>query len=158
MKFQRIQDLRIDNDLTIKEISAMLGLHRDVYSRYEKGLRDFPIDILIKLADIYHCSIDYLVGRLIRSNIIHKMPTPQTLITIYKEKTDSTQNRLFFIIYAYFFPRSSLMIFPSYTTVTITINATVTRLYPLLICTPATSQILVNKRLSTKISLTARTI
>ena len=51
------------NDLTIKEISAMLGLHRDVYSRYEKGLRDFPIDILIKLADIYHCSIDYLVGR-----------------------------------------------------------------------------------------------
>ena len=63
MKFQRIQDLRIDNDLTIKEISAMLGLHRDVYSRYEKGLRDFPIDILIKLADIYHCSIDYLVGR-----------------------------------------------------------------------------------------------
>ena len=63
MKFQRIQDLRIDNDLTIKEISAMLDLHRDVYSRYEKGLRDFPIDILIKLADIYHCSIDYLVGR-----------------------------------------------------------------------------------------------
>ncbi|CBL11318.1 Helix-turn-helix [Roseburia intestinalis XB6B4] len=41
----------------------MLDLHRDVYSRYEKGLRDFPIDILIKLADIYHCSIDYLVGR-----------------------------------------------------------------------------------------------
>ena len=75
MKFQRIQDLRIDNDLTIKEISAMLGLHRDVYSRYEKGLRDFPIDILIKL------------DGLIRSNIIHKMPTPQTLITIYKEKT-----------------------------------------------------------------------
>ena len=34
MKFQRIQDLRIDNDLTIKEISAMLGLHRDVYSRF----------------------------------------------------------------------------------------------------------------------------
>ena len=63
MKFQRIQDLRIDNDLTIKEISAMLGLHRDVYSRYEKGLRDFPIDILIKLADIYHCSSEYLVGR-----------------------------------------------------------------------------------------------
>ena len=134
MKFQRIQDLRIDNDLTIKEISAMLDLHRDVYSRYEKGIRDFPIDILIKLADIYHCSIDYLVGRV------------------------DTQNRLFFIIYAYFFPRSSLMIFPSYTTVTTAISATVTRLYPLLICTPAASQILVNKRLSTKISLTARTI
>lgn len=63
MKFQRIQDLRIDNDLTIKSISEILGLHRDVYARYEKGLRDFPIDILIKLADYYNCSIDYLVGR-----------------------------------------------------------------------------------------------
>lgn len=61
-------------------------------------------------------------------------------------------------LYVYFLPRSSFMIFPSYTTVTTTISATVTRLYPLLICTPATSQILVNKRLSTKISLTARTI
>lgn len=43
MKFQRIQDLRIDNDLTIKEISAMLGLHRDVYSRYEKGFVIFQL-------------------------------------------------------------------------------------------------------------------
>lgn len=40
-----------------------LGLHRDVYSRYEKGIRDFPIDILIKIADYYNCSIDYLVER-----------------------------------------------------------------------------------------------
>ncbi|MGN0415399.1 MAG: helix-turn-helix domain-containing protein [Agathobacter sp.] len=63
MKFQRIQDLRIDHDLTIKELSSALGLHRDVYARYEKGLRDFPIDILIKLADYYDCSIDYLIGR-----------------------------------------------------------------------------------------------
>ena len=63
MKYQRIQDLRIDNDKTIKELSEHLGLHRDVYARYEKGLRDFPIDILIKLADYYNCSIDYLVGR-----------------------------------------------------------------------------------------------
>lgn len=63
MKFQRIQDLRNDNDISIKKISVDLGLHRDVYSRYEKGVRDFPIDILIKIANYYHCSIDYLVGR-----------------------------------------------------------------------------------------------
>ena len=35
MKFQRIQDLRNDNDISIKKISVDLGLHRDVYSRYE---------------------------------------------------------------------------------------------------------------------------
>lgn len=63
LKFQRIQDIRIDNDITIKELSSILGLHRDVYSRYERGVRDFPIDILMKLADFYDCSIDYLVGR-----------------------------------------------------------------------------------------------
>lgn len=63
MKYQRIHDLRIDHDMTIKDLSAELGLHRDVYARYEKGNRDFPIDILIKLADYYGCSIDYLVGR-----------------------------------------------------------------------------------------------
>lgn len=63
LKFQRIQDMRIDHDITIKQLSATLNLHRDVYSRYERGVRDFPIDILIKLADFYNCSIDYLVGR-----------------------------------------------------------------------------------------------
>lgn len=70
MKFQRIQDLRIDNDITIKELSSALGIHRDVYSRYERGVRDFPIDILIKLADFYNCSIDYLVERTDTKNII----------------------------------------------------------------------------------------
>ncbi len=63
MTYHRIHDLRVDHDITIKELSSYLGLHRDVYARYEKGIRDFPIDILIKLADYYNCSIDYLVGR-----------------------------------------------------------------------------------------------
>lgn len=69
MKFQRIQDLRIDKDLSIKDFSFYLGLHRDVYSRYERGVRDFPIDILIKIADYYDCSLDYLVGRTNKRNM-----------------------------------------------------------------------------------------
>ena len=63
MYFKRIEEMRVDSDLTIKEISIILGIHRDVYSRYAKGLRSVPIDILIRLADLYDCSIDYLVGR-----------------------------------------------------------------------------------------------
>lgn len=63
MKYERIQNLRTDNDLTIKTISAEIGLHRDVYARYEKGLRDVPTDVLIKLADYYNVSVDYLLGR-----------------------------------------------------------------------------------------------
>lgn len=76
MKFQRIQDMRIDHDITIKEISSSLNLHRDVYSRYERGVRDFPIDILIKLADFYNCSIDYLVGRSDYKNGKHAKDQP----------------------------------------------------------------------------------
>ena len=63
MKYERIQNLRTDNDLTIKAISAEIGLHRDVYARYEKGLRDVPTDVLIRLADYYDVSVDYLLGR-----------------------------------------------------------------------------------------------
>ncbi|MCI5650607.1 MAG: helix-turn-helix transcriptional regulator [Fusicatenibacter sp.] len=62
MKYQRIEDLRVDHDLTIKEISAILNCHRDVYSRYEKGTRDIPTDFLIRLAKLYDCTTDYLLG------------------------------------------------------------------------------------------------
>ena len=62
MKYQRIEDMRIDQDLTIKEISALLECNRDVYSRYEKGIRDIPIDYVIRLARFYDCSVDYLLS------------------------------------------------------------------------------------------------
>ena len=62
MKYQRIEDMRIDQDLTIKEISALHECNRDVYSRYEKGIRDIPIDYVIRLARFYDCSVDYLLS------------------------------------------------------------------------------------------------
>ena len=64
MFFKRIEDLRIDHDLTQQEIADMLGCNREVYRRYEKGIRTIPIDFLIKLADFYKVSIDYIVGRI----------------------------------------------------------------------------------------------
>lgn len=63
MFFQRLEDLRVDHDLTQQEIADLLGCKREVYRRYEKGTRTIPIDFLIKLADYYHVSIDYIVGR-----------------------------------------------------------------------------------------------
>lgn len=63
MYFKRIEDLRIDHDLTQQEIADQLGLHREVYRRYEKGTRTIPIDCLMRLADHYHTSTDYLLGR-----------------------------------------------------------------------------------------------
>ena len=62
MYFQRLEDLRIDNDKTQAEIAEYLGCQREVYRRYEKGTRQIPVDLLIKLSLFYNVSIDYLVG------------------------------------------------------------------------------------------------
>ncbi len=63
MFFQRLEDLRVDHDLTQQTVADLLGCKREVYRRYEKGTRTIPIDFLIKLADYYQVSIDYIVGR-----------------------------------------------------------------------------------------------
>ena len=63
MKFQRIQDLRTDADLSQKQISDILHISQRSYSHYETGSRNIPIEMLIRLANYYEASIDYLVGR-----------------------------------------------------------------------------------------------
>lgn len=61
MHFQRIEDLRIDNDYTQQQLAEYLGCQREVYRRYEKGTRQIPVDYLIKLSRLYNVSIDYIV-------------------------------------------------------------------------------------------------
>ncbi len=63
MYFKRIEDLRIDHDLTQQQIANLLHIQREVYRRYEKGTRTIPVEYLIQLADFYEVSLDYLVGR-----------------------------------------------------------------------------------------------
>lgn len=63
MKFQRIQDLRIDSDLSQKKIGEILHISQRSYSHYETGSRNIPIEMLIRLAGYYDTTIDYLVGR-----------------------------------------------------------------------------------------------
>lgn len=63
MYFQRLEDLRLDADLTQEQIATMLNCKREVYRRYEKGIREIPVWALIKLADFYQTSTDYILGR-----------------------------------------------------------------------------------------------
>ncbi len=63
MQFQRLEDLRVDHDLTQKQVADILGCQREVYRRYEKGTRTIPVEFLLKLADYYKVSVDYLLGR-----------------------------------------------------------------------------------------------
>jgi len=60
--YPRIRDLREDNDLTQKQVADYLNMKQPQYSRYERGLRDVPTDVLIKLAKLYKTSTDYILG------------------------------------------------------------------------------------------------
>lgn len=64
MYLQRLRDLREDADLNQADIAEYLGIQQTVYSRYERGVRTIPLEHLIRLADFYNVSLDYLVGRI----------------------------------------------------------------------------------------------
>jgi len=61
--FKRLRDLREDNDLKQADIAEILGIKQTVYSRYERGFQTIPLEHLIKLADYYKVSVDYILGR-----------------------------------------------------------------------------------------------
>ena len=61
--YRRIRDLREDHDLTQREMGEILSCSQRVYSNYERGDIDIPTDVLIKLADYYGVSVDYLLER-----------------------------------------------------------------------------------------------
>lgn len=63
MYFQRLRDLREDADLSQAQVAAILQIQQTVYSRYERGYQTIPLEHLITLADYYHVSVDYLLGR-----------------------------------------------------------------------------------------------
>lgn len=63
MYFQRLRDLREDKDMKQADVAQILGIVQTVYSRYERGFQNIPLEHLIKLADFYNVSTDYILGR-----------------------------------------------------------------------------------------------
>jgi len=65
----QLVSLRKSEGKTQKEISEILGVTRPTYTAYETGKRNPDYDMLEKIADYFHVSTDYLLGRSsIRSN------------------------------------------------------------------------------------------
>ncbi|MBQ8893534.1 MAG: helix-turn-helix transcriptional regulator [Clostridia bacterium] len=60
--YPRLKDMREDHDLSQQEVADYLQMKQPQYSRYERGLRDIPTDILIRLARLYNTSTDFLLG------------------------------------------------------------------------------------------------
>jgi transcriptional regulator with XRE-family HTH domain len=66
MIFKNIRSLREDHDKTQQELADYLNVKQTTYSKYELGKINIPIEVFIKLADYYHVSVDYLLGRTTR--------------------------------------------------------------------------------------------
>ena len=62
-QYRRIRDLREDRDMTQAQVGAALHISQRTYAYYESGQRMIPPSVLSALADLYHVSVDYLLGR-----------------------------------------------------------------------------------------------
>ena len=61
--YKRIRDLREDMDLSQREVANALACTQQAYSNYELGIRDIPTDLLIKMADFFGTTTDYILNR-----------------------------------------------------------------------------------------------
>lgn len=59
----RLKELRTSNDLTMEELGKSIGSTRATISNFENRQKNPSLDILIRIADYFHVSIDYLIGR-----------------------------------------------------------------------------------------------
>lgn len=58
----RLKDIREDSDIPQKALAAYLNIKQNTYSQYENGQRQLPLDALIKLAEYFDTSTDYILG------------------------------------------------------------------------------------------------
>ncbi|MBQ7466531.1 MAG: helix-turn-helix transcriptional regulator [Clostridia bacterium] len=58
----RCKELRTDKNISQQTLSEILSVTQQTISKWEKGLREPDIDTLIKIAEIFGCSVDYLIG------------------------------------------------------------------------------------------------
>lgn len=60
--YKRIRELREDKDLTQRQIAQILNMSQTGYNQYEIGKNDISTQVLIKLANFYNISVDYILG------------------------------------------------------------------------------------------------
>lgn len=67
-QYQKMRDLREDHDLKQKVIADYLDITQQTYSIYERGEREIPLHLMIKLADYYGVTMDYICNRQLQTN------------------------------------------------------------------------------------------
>ncbi|MBS5852930.1 MAG: helix-turn-helix domain-containing protein [Bacilli bacterium] len=59
---KRIRDLREDNDMTQDDLASQLGISKRTLLRYESGVSEPTISVLISLSLLFNVSVDYIIG------------------------------------------------------------------------------------------------
>ncbi|SEQ50735.1 DNA-binding transcriptional regulator, XRE-family HTH domain [Ignavigranum ruoffiae] len=78
---KRIKELRIEKNLLQEKLAGYLNVSQQTVSKIETGTSDIPYDLLIKLADFFKVSIDYIYGR----TEIRDMLTEEKIMNEYNE-------------------------------------------------------------------------
>ncbi len=78
LHYRRLRDLREDHDLTQDQLVSMLGMHKTTYTNYEQGKREIPFALVIRLAQFYNVSIDYIAE-------LSNTPSPLSGSNIYQQ-------------------------------------------------------------------------
>ena len=63
MRLKRLRELREKQNIKQEEMAQILNVKQTTYSKYELGKINVPLETLIKLADLYQTSVDYLIER-----------------------------------------------------------------------------------------------
>lgn len=87
---KRLEQLRKNHNLNQEDVAALIGVARTTYAMYEQGNREMDYELLIKLADYYNVSLDYLFGRTdnpihIESYTVDEIEFITRTLTVYKD-------------------------------------------------------------------------
>ena len=69
MQFKNLRGIREDSDIKQKTVAQYLNVSQNTYSQYETGVISLTAEVLIKLADYYKVSVDYLLDRTNNPNV-----------------------------------------------------------------------------------------
>ena len=91
---ERLQELRESQKLTQIELAQIMDIPRMTYNNYEKGRCEPNIQTLIKLADYYHVTLDYLVGREFANDVGYLTKDQHKFISMYLKLNERYQERV----------------------------------------------------------------
>ena len=91
---ENLKELRKANNKTQEEIARLLNVTQVTYSRYELEQSEPTIETLIKLADIYGVSLDYLVGRKFQNDVGYLNENEKAILKIMKQLNEYNQDKL----------------------------------------------------------------